>query len=625
MHTEFPWQNGSRHPKAGNQEEWKCEDQGMYQNLGVEASHRNPNRGQATVDEEEMEEFNPKGDYPARVTCTGLATESGRPTGNTGFGAHPFVPRGRAPRTTGATSVETEEAVLSGTMATCGNAFISFIGTGILGLPYMYGQAGFLPGTIGLLLVASVSLYTMLLVAKCKDSLTASGHEAVTYGDLGDPGDCAESLLRIFLKWLLPLFSAAGKHAYGAIGSILVDVSIILTQTGFCTAYVLFISRNVPVLFCSSTSEDSLLRAPGLADVSSSPALWPAIKALSVGHGADTSPDRPLFYPAHEVYLAPFSIYASVANMFGITLLFGYSFNRLMISSSETIWANWRMFPQFIGAATYCYEAVGLVLPVKASMKHKKDFSFVWTLNLVLVSLLLWSFGMTNFKAYGNQTEEIILWNILTPCEDPRVYLPTDQPHPDAKIRALEDSAVSLTLEPTVTPTFEPSGPSEPMGVPFTSPYQPVAVLATSANLAPTMEPVEDSVDLLSRLVLVTVCTGLFFTYPLMLFPVFQVVERNWLVPKSWQSNAFRIAVVLVTAFIAWKIPKFSLFISFVGATACSLLAYVLPALFDLKIRGQTLGPLWWAIDIAVVVFGCVIMVLGTAKSVQDLQEELMK
>ena len=49
------------------------------------------------------------------------------------------------------------------------NIFISFIGGGILGLPYAFKRAGIMEGVIIMVLVAAFSVYAMLLLIECKD------------------------------------------------------------------------------------------------------------------------------------------------------------------------------------------------------------------------------------------------------------------------------------------------------------------------------------------------------------------------------------------------------------------------------------------------------------------------
>lgn len=51
------------------------------------------------------------------------------------------------------------------------NAFKSFVGVGILALPYALAQSGLLAGVLSLLLIAFASSYTIKQVVRCKNEL----------------------------------------------------------------------------------------------------------------------------------------------------------------------------------------------------------------------------------------------------------------------------------------------------------------------------------------------------------------------------------------------------------------------------------------------------------------------
>lgn len=51
------------------------------------------------------------------------------------------------------------------------NAFKSFVGVGILALPYALAQSGLLAGVLSLVLIAFASSYTIKQVVRCKNEL----------------------------------------------------------------------------------------------------------------------------------------------------------------------------------------------------------------------------------------------------------------------------------------------------------------------------------------------------------------------------------------------------------------------------------------------------------------------
>jgi len=55
----------------------------------------------------------------------------------------------------------------------------------------------------------------------------------------------------------------------------------------------------------------------------------------------------------------------------------------------------------------------------------------------------------------------------------------------------------------------------------------------------------------------------------------------------SFFQNFLRSLMVIMTGLIVLVIPSFSTLMALVGATCCSLLAFIMPALFHLKIFGR--------------------------------------
>ena len=101
------------------------------------------------------------------------------------------------------------------------NIFISFVGAGLLGLPYAFSRSGWLLGSLCLAAVSIGNVYAMLLLVKCRKRLEANGYMGIKgYGDLG-------------------------REVMGPRGEILVNICVVVSQAGFATAYLIFIAANV--------------------------------------------------------------------------------------------------------------------------------------------------------------------------------------------------------------------------------------------------------------------------------------------------------------------------------------------------------------------------------------------
>ena len=131
-----------------------------------------------------------------------------------------------------------------------------------------------------------------------------------------------------------------------------------------------------------------------------------------------------------------------------------------------------------------------------------------------------------------------------------------------------------------------------------------------------------------SLIVRVCLCGGLYFTFPIMMFPVVKlgdgVFARQFDVESAsfrYRSNVMRVTLVLLALGIALLVPDFTVFMSLIGAFCCQLLAFILPAVFHLHACYRT-GDLstWRALlDVFIVVFGVLFAVIGTADAITRL------
>ncbi|RWW14272.1 hypothetical protein GW17_00021971 [Ensete ventricosum] len=124
-------------------------------------------------------------------------------------------------------------------------------------------------------------------------------------------------------------------------------------------------------------------------------------------------------------------------------------------------------------------------------------------------------------------------------------------------------------------------------------------------------------VGALSLLIQLGLCINLFFTFPVMMNPVFEVAER-WVCGKRY-CWWLRWAVVVAVSLVATLVPNFADFLSLVGSSVCVVLGFVLPALFHLKVFGSELGWTGATVDIAIVIIGMALAISGTWSSLMAI------
>lgn len=381
------------------------------------------------------------------------------------------------------------------------NLFISVVGAGVLGLPYAFRRSGLVQGTIVMVIIATLNLHCMLLLVKCKKKLEATTG-VVTYNEVA-------------------------SHVLGKAGQRIVEVLLILSQSGFCVAYLVFIAQNLAPM----TGYRGFYFILGAC---------PVVVALAMLRGVRA--------------LAPFSLVADAANVLGIVVVFYDYFGAFKQPAEVVEFKSVSNLPFLFGVVIYSYEGVGMILPVEASMKRKEKFPLTLTFVMTLITAIYVSFGAIGYAAFGEETRDIITLNL---------------PHDWTTV------AVKLAL-----------------------------------------------------------CLGLLFTFPVMMVPVFEILERSLQQKDAFRNKyssksqtavfaAVRIGLVLFIALVAAGVPGFGLFIALIGSLACASLSFIVPALCHLILFKSDLNWFWASKDVFLIIFGTVGAVCGSAQAISDIIQAL--
>lgn len=122
---------------------------------------------------------------------------------------------------------------------------------------------------------------------------------------------------------------------------------------------------------------------------------------------------------------------------------------------------------------------------------------------------------------------------------------------------------------------------------------------------------------LLSTFVQLGLCINLFFTFPLMMNPVYEVFERRY-----WDGKYclwMRWMLVLAVSLVALFVPNFADFLSLVGSSTCCVLGFVLPALFHYLTFKDEMSWRQASADIGIAVMGVFLGVTGTWYSLLEI------
>ncbi|KAL5012999.1 hypothetical protein ScPMuIL_011550 [Solemya velum] len=447
------------------------------------------------------------------------------------------------------------------------NIFISFIGAGVLGLPYAFSEAGILEGIVIMAGVGIISVKAMMLIIDCKykllqltgrldsnsspsrpkNTLSTKGHKNLA-GRTDEDGLILTSNeeqidflngdeitfthenhgVRKTLSSDIT-YGDVGYYAMGHTGRLMVDLAIVVSQTGFCCAYLIFISENLSDYIPKMSTKYWLL------------ILLPPLSLLTQLRQLGS--------------LALTSVMAQCSNLMAFAVVFWFDFEHFSTINLHPKEMSLEGMPFFLAISIYCYEGAGMILSLESSVVEdlRSQFKKIFIITMTIVTTLYITFGTSGYLSFGTETNPIITLNL----------------------------------------------------------------------------PKGDSVDF-SMIVKSCLCLALFFTYPVMMFPVMHILE-GYLIkePKvhKWKGNILRVVMVLSTGIVVLLIPNFTNLMALVGSSCCTLLAFILPGLFHLSIfRGslslKQITSDWFLVFIGIV--GTLVGLIDALKRLNGDENELM-
>jgi proton-coupled amino acid transporter len=240
----------------------------------------------------------------------------------------------------------------------------SFVGTGVLFLPKAFLNGGMVFSSCILLFVAALSYYCFLLLCSTRLAVPAS------FGGMGK---------KIYGKWMLQL----------------INFSLVISQIGFSSAYIVFVSENLQAFVLAVTK-------------------------------CKTHIEIKYFILMQMVIFLPLSLYRNIQNIQKIAivadvfillgLLYLYYYDIYTIAAQHGIADikpfNPKDWTLFIGTAIFTFEGIGLIIPIQESMKNPKKFPSVLGLVMIIITVVFTSMGALSYAAYGSKTETVVILNM---------------------------------------------------------------------------------------------------------------------------------------------------------------------------------------------------------------------
>lgn len=240
----------------------------------------------------------------------------------------------------------------------------SFVGTGVLFLPRAFLNGGMLFSSLVLVGVAALSFYCFILLINTRMVVEAS------FGDIGGI---------LYGKWMRTMILS----------------SIVLSQIGFVSAYIVFTSENLQAFVLAVSKCKSFIDIKFMVMMQLIIFL-PLSLIRDIGKLGFTALVADAFILLGLIYLYYYDIFTIVSNH-------GLSDIALFNPSSWTL---------FIGTAIFTFEGVGLIIPIQESMKHPEKFAGVLGGVMIAITILMTSIGALSYAAYGSKTKTVVILNL---------------------------------------------------------------------------------------------------------------------------------------------------------------------------------------------------------------------
>lgn len=252
----------------------------------------------------------------------------------------------------------------AGTAGTVMILLKSFVGTGVLFLPRAFLNGGMLFSFLVLMAVSVLSYYCFLLLTTSRLKLKGS-------------------------------FAEMGEMTYGKSLRRLINVSLVVSQIGFASAYIVFTSENLRAFIMAVSDCATIIDMKYMI-------LMQLIIFLPL------SLYRNLNNISFIVYVADIFI------VLGLVYLYYYGISTLVdqqgVSNIEPF--NRNSWTLFIGTAIFTFEGVGLIIPIQDGMRKPQQLPVVLGGVMIIITIIFVSMGALSYAAYGSKTETVIILNM---------------------------------------------------------------------------------------------------------------------------------------------------------------------------------------------------------------------
>lgn len=205
---------------------------------------------------------------------------------------------------------------------------------------------------------------------------------------------CAKLLLAVNETLGGGSFPEMGFKAYGKPGRVFVEIVLVASQFGFCTAYVYFLASQIGgiggVIQCITSDNPDTCEGGTVINKW----IWmPICMAIYV----------PLVMVRKIEVFAATHVFGDVMIIITFIVIVAYasaslSNNGLQMEGIKPIDSNWA---EAIGFSVYTYEGIGVILPIREVTANKDQYYTLLCITVTFIAFLYIFFGEITMMAWG--------------------------------------------------------------------------------------------------------------------------------------------------------------------------------------------------------------------------------
>lgn len=245
------------------------------------------------------------------------------------------------------------------------NLFKSYIGGGILALPYIFFKTGYVLSTFALLLTAGLVFYSTMLLLEL----------------VHDTSNKPSNVTEVF------------KRTMGRKATLLYKFFLASYQLGICVSYAIFFTDFFQIAFDTGNMPSSRIIF--------------ACFSLSIIF--------PLSMIDNFHFFVKFSNIGNILIIITLIAIIQLDFthmNKQELEASKHNLGTITHLPSFIGVSIFAFECIGNIFPIKNSMKNPEKFKNIFSIVSMIICVIYVLFSVICCISLGSKVNQIILMDL---------------------------------------------------------------------------------------------------------------------------------------------------------------------------------------------------------------------